>query len=351
MPFLTPENILQDKDNTLNKKEKSQLQSFAKQLNQIWDKVKIYLNKNLNSQEKKNWMPDSEKKIWPLPQLKSQVSQSNWESYKQRTIESIKTQFNLEEIAKNPAKRTPENVAMLQLFLFLKGAYQPDANGKVSEKKIDGKWGEETAEALRNFKNNNPQFAQELAAIQEQKNQIEAPYIAAVLDSAKVQIGKPYRRWGSSERWGFDCSWVWIYAFKKQGINFNYRPTAKTFFDSNKKINKEEVKAGDFMFWKSKPWANKHSDIYHIEMTLWEPYQENGKWYVKTIGSAKNRDAMDEYGNRTWKAGVWYRIREITPYRKFWRPSYYYQLAENAKKSENTIAKINSERNKNETVS
>ena len=53
MPFLTPENILQDKDNTLNKKEKSQLQSFAKQLNQIWDKVKIYLNKNLNSQEKK----------------------------------------------------------------------------------------------------------------------------------------------------------------------------------------------------------------------------------------------------------------------------------------------------------
>jgi hypothetical protein len=29
----------------------------------------------------------------------------------------------LEEIAKNPAKRTPENVAMLQLFLFLKGAY------------------------------------------------------------------------------------------------------------------------------------------------------------------------------------------------------------------------------------
>ena len=83
---------------------------------------------------------------------------------------------------------------MLQLFLFLKGAYKPDANGKVSEKKIDGKWGRETEEALRNFKNNNPQFAQELAAIQKQKNQIEAPYIAAVLDSAKAQIGNPYRR-------------------------------------------------------------------------------------------------------------------------------------------------------------
>ena len=240
---------------------------------------------------------------------------------------------------------------MLQLFLFLNNAYQPGANGEVSEKKIDGKWGKETAEALKTFKSQNPQFAQELISIQEQKNQLEAPYITAVLDSAKAQIGKTYRRWGSSERSGFDCSWVWMYAFKKQGINFNYRPTAKTFFDSNKKINKEEVKAGDFMFWKSKPWANKHSDIYHVEMTVWEPYQENGKWYVKTIGSAKNRDAMDEYGNRTWKAGVWYRIREITSYRKFWRPSYYYQLAENAKKYENTIAKINSERNKNETVS
>jgi len=83
---------------------------------------------------------------------------------------------------------------MLQLFLFLKGAYQPDANGEISRKKIDGKWGKETAEALKKFKSQNPQFAQELAAIQEQKNQIEAPYIAAVLDSAKARIGKPYRR-------------------------------------------------------------------------------------------------------------------------------------------------------------
>ena len=148
MPFLTPENILQDKDNTLNKKEKSQLQSFAKQLNQIWDKVKIYLNKNLNSQEKKNWMSDSEKKIWPLPQLKSQVSQSNWECYKQRTIESIKSQFNLEEIAKNPAKRTPENVAMLQLFLFLKGAYAEWTKADVeSSRNIDGKRGKKTEDA------------------------------------------------------------------------------------------------------------------------------------------------------------------------------------------------------------
>ena len=340
MVFTKPEDIIEDRNTSLEQREKAELQSLA------------YSLKTMETKLEKDFSPEHKSQQGTTVDiLKNQLAQEPLYAHTEQMLTRLKSEIDFTWLEQSSQRRTPENVAMLQLFLFLKGAYQPDANGKVSEKKIDGKRGRETAEALRNFKNNHPEFVQELAAIQEQKNQIEAPYIAAVLDSAKAQIGKPYRRWGSSERWGFDCSWVWMYAFKKQGINFNYRPTAKTFFDSNKKINKEEVKAGDFMFWKSKPWANKHSDIYHVEMTVWEPYQENGKWYVKTIGSAKNRDAMDEYGNRTWKAGVWYRIREITPYRKFWRPSYYYQLAENAKKSENTIAKIDSERNTNETVS
>ena len=340
MVFTKPEDIIEDRNTSLEQREKAELQSLA------------YSLKTMETKLEKDFSPEHKNQQGTTVDiLKNQLAQEPLYAHTEQMLTRLKSEIDFTWLEQSSQKRTPENVAMLQLFLFLKGAYQPDANGEVSEKKIDGKRGRETAEALRNFKNNNPEFVQELTVIQEQKNQIEAPYIAAVLDSAKAQIGKPYRRWGSSERWGFDCSWVWMYAFKKQGIDFNYRPTAKTFFDSNKKINKEEVKAGDFMFWKSKPWANKHSDIYHVEMTVWEPYQENGKWYVKTIGSAKNRDAMDEYGNRTWKAGVWYRIREITSYRKFWRPSYYYQLAENAKKYENTIAKINSERNTTETVS
>ena len=340
MVFTKPEDIIEDRNTSLEQREKAELQSLA------------YSLKTMETKLEKDFSPEHKsQQDTTVDILKNQLAQEPLYAHTEQILTRLKSEIDFTWLEQSSQRRTPENVAMLQLFLFLKGAYQPDANGKVSEKKIDGKRGKETAEALRNFKNNNPEFVQELAVIQKQKNQLEAPYITAVLDSAKAQIGKPYRRWGSSERWGFDCSWVWMYAFKKQGINFNYRPTAKTFFDSNKKINKEEVKAGDFMFWKSKPWANKHSDIYHVEMTVWEPYQENGKWYVKTIGSAKNRDAMDEYGNRTWKAGVWYRTREITPYRKFWRPSYYYQLAENAKKSENTIAKINSETNTNETVS
>ena len=340
MVFTKPEDIIEDKNTSLEQREKAELQSLA------------YSLKTMETKLEKDFPPEHKSQQGTTVDiLKNQLAQEPLYAHTEQMLTRLKSEIDFTWLEQSSQRRTPENVAMLQLFLFLKGAYQPDANGKVSEKKIDGKRGRETAEALRNFKNNNPKFVQELSVIQEQKNQIEAPYITSVLNTVKDQIGKPYRRWGSSERRGFDCSWVWMYAFKKQGINFNYRPTAKTFFDSNKKINREEVKAGDFMFWKSKPWANKHSDIYHVEMTVWEPYQENGKWYVKTIGSAKNRDAMDEYGNRTWKTGVWYRIREITPYRKFWRPSYYYQLAENAKKPENTIAKINSERNKNETVS
>ena len=340
MVFTKPGNIIAENNTSLDQREKSEQQSLAETLRTIDLKFSIdFLERSQNNQKSL------------INTLKNGLGSEPLLSYKEQQLRQLKREIDFVWIEEWSIARTPESVAMLQLFLFLNNAYQPGANGEVSEKKIDGKWGKETAEALKTFKSQNPQFAQELISIQEQKNQLEAPYITAVLDSAKAQIGKTYRRWGSSERSGFDCSWVWMYAFKKQGINFNYRPTAKTFFDSNKKINKEEVKAGDFMFWKSKPWANKHSDIYHVEMTVWEPYQENGKWYVKTIGSAKNRDAMDEYGNRTWKAGVWYRIREITSYRKFWRPSYYYQLAENAKKSENTIAKIESETTTNETVS
>ena len=340
MVFTKPGDIIAENNTSLDQREKSEQQSLAETLRTIDLKFSIdFLEKSQNNQKSL------------INTLKNGLGSEPLLSYKEQQLAQLKDEIDFVWIEEWSIARTPENVAMLQLFLFLKGAYQPDTNGEVSEKKIDGKRGRETAEALRNFKNNNPEFVQELTVIQEQKNQIEAPYITSVLNTVKDQIGKPYIRWGSAERWGFDCSGLWMYAFKKQGIKFEYRPTAKSFFDSNKKINKEEVKAGDFMFWKSKPWANKHSDIYHVEMTVWEPYQENGKWYVKTIGSAKNRDAMDEYGNRTWKAGVWYRIREITPYRKFWRPSYYYQLAENAKKSENTIAKIESETTTNETVS
>ena len=148
MPFMTPEHILGDKDNKLNQKEKAQLQNFAKQIHLIWDKIGNYLGQRIDTQEKNNKAADSTRKIWPLTKLESQVNQTNWESYKKTTLEHIQKQFNLTEIAKDPSQRTPEKVAMLQLFLFLKGAYwSTQGDQTLIARNIDGKRGKKTEDA------------------------------------------------------------------------------------------------------------------------------------------------------------------------------------------------------------
>lgn len=148
MPFMTPEHILGDKDNKLNQKEKAQLQNLAKQLNQIWDKIGDYLGQKIHMQEKNNKAVDSTRKLWPLTEIESQINKTNWETYKKTTLKYIENQYELKEIAKNPAKRTPENIAMLQLFLFLKGTYwAAHGDEALAAKNIDGKRGKKTEDA------------------------------------------------------------------------------------------------------------------------------------------------------------------------------------------------------------
>ena len=183
MVFTKPEDIIEDRNTSLEQREKAELQSLA------------YSLKTMETKLEKDFSPEHKNQQGTAVDiLKSQLAQEPLYAYTEQMLTRLKSEIDFTGIEQSSQRRTPENVAMLQLFLFLKGAYQPDANGKVSEKKIDGKRGRETAEALINFKNNNPEFVQELSVIQEQKNQIEAPYIAAVLHSAKDQIGKPYRR-------------------------------------------------------------------------------------------------------------------------------------------------------------
>ena len=43
------------------------------------------------------------------------------------------------------------------------------------------------------------------------------------------------------------------------------------------------------MYWDEQPGKKRHNPIYHIEMVVRQPYQENGKWYVKTIGSSTDK--------------------------------------------------------------
>jgi hypothetical protein len=177
MVFTKPQDIIKDRNTSLEQKEKAGLQSLAHSLKSIGSKLE-----NRNQQGN------------TIDVLKNQLTQDPFLSYKEQTLEKLKSEIDFNGLEQSASKRTPESVAMLQLFLFLNNAYQPGTNGEVSEKKIDGKWGKETAEALKTFTSQNPQFAQELISIQEEKNQIEALYITSVLDTVKRQIGKQYRR-------------------------------------------------------------------------------------------------------------------------------------------------------------
>ena len=181
MVFTKPQEIIEDRNTSLEQREKAELQSLAHSLKSIGSK----LEKELENRNHQGNTVDI---------LKNQLTQEPFLSYKEQTLERLKSEIDFNGLEQSASKRTPESIAMLQLFLFLNNAYQPGANGEVSENKIDGKWGTETAEALKTFKSQNPQFAQELISIQEEKNQIEAPYITSVLDTVKSQIGKPYRR-------------------------------------------------------------------------------------------------------------------------------------------------------------
>ena len=83
--------------------------------------------------------------------------------------------------------------------------------------------------------------------------------------------------------------------------------------------------------------------ITHIEMIVDKPYIKDGKWYVKTYGSAAHpsdvMDVTDINGTPLINTdGVGYRIREITDNHHFAKPPYYEQLvAMNKKKTSKPI--------------
>ena len=150
-------------------------------------------------------------------------------------------------------------------------------------------------------------------------------FIEEVYKSAASQIGVWYKwGWTSPETW-FDCSWLWNWAFKQQWIKFKQRLTAESFSFSDVDVSKDQVKVWDFMYWDQKPWKKRHNSIYHIEMVISKPYLKNWKMYVRTLGSST--DAKDDCRNYVGK-GVRVREREMKDYRHYWRPPYYYQLAE-----------------------
>ena len=157
------------------------------------------------------------------------------------------------------------------------------------------------------------------------KKELENKFVKSVYERASTQIWKGYKRWWISPSTWFDCSGLWYRAFKEEWIKFSQRLTAHTFSDADVDIRKEDVKIWDFMFWDKKPNKRKHDSIYHIEMVISKPYIRNWKKYVRTLWSST--DAKDDRWNYV---GKWVQIREreMKDYRHYWRPTYYYQLAQ-----------------------
>lgn len=181
----------------------------------------------------------------------------------------------------------------------------------------------ETIQTIQWTTRQNPSHTENSPEIIEQENK----FIKSVYKRASQQIWKKYTRWWTSPSRWFDCSGLRYWAFKEEWIKFSKRLTAHTFSDADVDITKDQIKPWDFMFWDKKPWwKKKHDSIYHIEMAISKPYTKNWKTYIKTLWSST--DAKDDCGNYV---GKWVQIREreMKSYRHYWRPTYYYQLAQN----------------------
>ena len=78
----------------------------------------------------------------------------------------------------------------------------------------------------------------------------------------------------------------------------------------------QDVRAGDLMFWGK--WGGGH-----VEMVVWKPYQNNGRWCVKTLWSSSDTPMYNIDGSAySKKNGVAYRERVILNERRFLRPQY-----------------------------
>lgn len=142
---------------------------------------------------------------------------------------------------------------------------------------------------------------------------------------AEQCIGIPYLRWGKDKN-GFDCSWFILWLFSQLGIEFQVRFRTVEFFAGSQAISLDQVQPGDLMFWHEEPGKSEHNFVYHIELVVQNPFQQDGTRMVKTIGSSKNKDGFNLAGSPLETEGVDYRIRPIDERKSFGRVSYFDQI-------------------------
>lgn len=90
---------------------------------------------------------------------------------------------------------------------------------------------------------------------------IKAPGVGdAVVQSAKSQLGIPYKFGGNSPQEGFDCSGLAMYSYRLNGVSIP-RSTSDQF-RSGKHINRADLDRGDLLFFRTMGQSVSHVGIY-----------------------------------------------------------------------------------------
>jgi cell wall-associated NlpC family hydrolase len=100
-----------------------------------------------------------------------------------------------------------------------------------------------------------------IAAPGEADAEAEAPAgegVAAAVEAARSQIGKPYRSAGDGPD-GFDCSGLTVFAFKRAGISLGRSSFAQ--YEQGESISRSEIQAGDLVFFDSNGSGASHVGV------------------------------------------------------------------------------------------
>jgi murein DD-endopeptidase len=83
---------------------------------------------------------------------------------------------------------------------------------------------------------------------------------SGVINTARSQLGKPYLAGGASPEAGFDCSGFTCWVFSQYGVTLPRRSFDQ--FNSGIRIPKDQIQAGDLLFFEISQKGASHVGVY-----------------------------------------------------------------------------------------
>lgn len=123
------------------------------------------------------------------------------------------------------------------------------------------------------------------------KTVITSKQRANLLDIAKEELGVPYV-WGGTTSEGFDCSGFTSYVYSKADVKV--ARTAKDQFDASKKIDRDELKTGDLIFYNN----GGESTISHVGIAI---VNSDGSLNMIHASSSKGIEITNIDTSNYWK--------------------------------------------------